>query len=219
LLENPCKGVSLCATDNGITKYLSAEEEARLLQFLSGRRSHLLDIVVIDLHTGMRKRELLSLHKDQIDFLRDRILLTHTKNGKPRTVPINGDIRLILQRLCDTSGPSGYLFENRRTRRPLQDIKTAWRSALKDAGICHMPFHCAGRRTFGARAAANGANLTDVQEIMDHADIKTTMRYVHATDAGKKRAVEAAVKGRSGRCSTSEKIRPVKCRSWVSLIV
>jgi len=198
LLQNPCKGVALCATDNVITQYLTAEEEARLLPVLSGRRSRLLDILVIDLHTGMRKSELLSLHKSQVDFLRGRILLTRTKNGKSRTVPIHDDIRPILQRLCDTSGASGYLFENRRTGKPIQDIKTAWRSALKDAGICHMPFHCAGRHTFGTRAAANGAHLTDVQEIMDHADIKTTMRYVHATEAGKRRAVEAAVKGRSG---------------------
>ena len=71
-----------------ITQYLTAEEEARLLPILSGRRSHLLDILVIDLHTGMRKREVLSLHKSQVDFLRGRILLTHTKNGKARTVPI-----------------------------------------------------------------------------------------------------------------------------------
>ena len=32
---------------------------------------------------------------------------------------------------------------------------------------------------------------------MDHADINTTMRYVHATEQGKRRAVEAAAKGRN----------------------
>jgi site-specific recombinase XerD len=34
-----------------------------------------------------------------------------------------------------------------------------------------------------------------VKEVMDHADIRTTMRYVHATDEGKRKAVEAAAKG------------------------
>jgi site-specific recombinase XerD len=50
---------------------------------------------------------------------------------------------------------------------------------------------------FGTRAAANGANLKDIQDIMDHADINTTMRYVHATEQGKRRAVEAAAKGKN----------------------
>jgi hypothetical protein len=30
---------------------------------------------------------------------------------------------------------------------------------------------------------------------MGHMDIRTTMRYVHATDEGKRRAVEAAARG------------------------
>jgi integrase len=125
------------------------------------------------------------------------ILLTHTKSGKPRLIPIHSDIRPLIQRLCEQAGPSGYLFEYKQTGKPLKDIKTAWRAALVDAGIPHIPFHCAGRHTFGTRAAAGGANLKDIQEIMGHADINTTMRYVHATEQGKRRAIEAAVRGRS----------------------
>jgi integrase len=193
LQRNPCKGI-IEKEDNIIPRFLTVEEEAQLKPFLVGRSKPLLDILTIDLHTGMRKSELLSLHKGQIDFLRNWIVLTHTKNGKPRTVPIHPEIRPILQRLCDNAGPSGYLFENPKTGKPRKDIKTAWRSALEDAGIPHIPFHCAGRHTFGTRAAEGGASLKDIQEIMDHADINTTMRYVHATDPGKRRAVEAAAR-------------------------
>jgi hypothetical protein len=31
-----------------------------------------------------------------------------------------------------------------------------------------------------------------VRDVMGHVDIRTTMRYVHGTDEGKRRAVEAA---------------------------
>jgi integrase len=34
--------------------------------------------------------------------------------------------------------------------------------------------------------------LSAVKEVMGHADIHTTMRYVHATEEGKRKAVEAA---------------------------
>ncbi len=194
--DNPCKGVKLCGVGNTIIQYLTEDEEARLKPFLTGRRKHLLDILEIDLHTGMRRTELLSLHQSQVDFVRGSILLTHTKNGKSRTIPIHAAIEPTLRRLCEEAGPSGYLFENSRTGKPIRDIKTAWRKALELAEIPHIPFHCAGRHTFGTRAAEGGASLKDIQEVMDHADIKTTMRYVHATEQGKRRAVEAAAKRR-----------------------
>ena len=81
-----------------------------------------------------------------------------------------------------------------KTGKPITDIKKGWRKALEDAGIPHIPFHCAGRHTFGTRAAEGGASPKDIQEIMGHTSISTTMRYVHATDQGKRRTVDAVVR-------------------------
>lgn len=194
IFSNPCSGVKLFNIANTIIKYLTPEQEEQLLPFLTGRRKHLLNILTISLHTGMRRTELLSLHKDQVDLVGSWLHLTHTKNNKPRLVPIHEDIYRLLVTLCEKAGKHGYLFENPKTGRPIREIKTAWREALRLAGIPYIPFHCAGRHTFGTRAAEGGATVADIKEIMDHADIKTTMRYVHATDQGKRRAVEAAVK-------------------------
>jgi len=194
--DNPCKGVKLLAVNNQVTRYLTPEQEEKLMTVLTGRRAHLRDILTINLHTGMRRTEILTLHRSQIDFLRSSIELTRTKSGRSRSVPIHSDIKPLLQRLCDQAGQSGYLFENPKMGKPITDIKTAWRSALRDAGIPHILFHCAGRHTFGTRAIDGGAPLSAVKEVMGHVDIRTTMRYVHATDEGKRRAVEAAVSGR-----------------------
>src|SRR5436309_1414251 len=76
-------------------------------------------------NTGMRRTELLSLHVSQMNFIRDEILLTKTKSGKPRLVPIHPNIRPLLQRLCNEAGPHGYLFENSKTGKPITTIKTA----------------------------------------------------------------------------------------------
>lgn len=38
--------------------------------------------------------------------------------------------------------------------------------------------------------------MSAVKEMMGHVDIHTTMRYVHVTEEGKRRAVEAAAKSR-----------------------
>jgi integrase len=194
--ENPCKGVKLLAKHNLVTRYLSPEEEEKLMPLLTGRRAHLYDILKITLYTGMRRTEILTLNRSQIDFLRDSIELTKTKSGRPRSVPIHPDLKSVLERLCQQAKVSGYLFENPKTEKPIADIKTAWRNALEDAGIPHIPFHCAGRHTFGTRAIDNGAPISAVKEVMGHVDIRTTMRYVHATEAGKRRAVELAARPR-----------------------
>ena len=192
---NPCKGVKLCRVGNIITRYLTTEEEERLLAVLTGRRAYIRDMVEINLNTGMRLREILGLHKSQVDFIRNVIELLETKSGKPRTIPIEPDLKAILQRLCEKAGENGYLFENKRTGKPIHDIKTAWYNALDDAKIANLRFHDL-RHTFGTRAIDGGAPLSAVKEVMGHADVRTTMRYVHATDEGKRRAVEAAARGR-----------------------
>jgi len=190
---NPCRGVKLSAIgSNLVPRYLKLEEQQRLMPFLTGRRAHVASILIISQYTGMRRTEILTLNKNQIDFFRDLIELRNTKSGKPRSVPVHRDIKPLLQDLSHRAGPSGYLFENPKTGRPLVDIKTAWRLALRDAGIPHIPFHCAGRHTFGTRAVDGGAPLSAVRDVMGHVDIRTTMRYVHGTDEGKRRAVEAA---------------------------
>jgi integrase len=42
----------------------------------------------------------------------------------------------------------------------------------------------------------NGASIAVVQKVMGHKSIETTMQYVHATDEGKRRVVEAVEKTR-----------------------
>ena len=57
-----------------------------------------------------------------------------------------------------------------------------------------QPGHYTGltaERKAGTRMADAGVTLTAVSEILGHADIRTTMRYAHATDEAKRRAVRA----------------------------
>jgi integrase len=199
ITENPCRGIKLCSVGNVVTRYLSGEEEEKLLAVLdTPKRRHLLHITIIGLHTGMRRTEILTLNTRQIDFARNSIELQahQTKGGRYRTVPISGEIRPLLVELSQRAGKSGYLFENPRTGKPLLDIKKAWASAVKDAGLEPIRFHDV-RHTFGTRAIDGGAPLSAVKEVMGHANVQTTMRYVHATDQGKRMAVEAAAKAKS----------------------
>ena len=58
---------------------------------LSGdyKSKHVSAIVLVALNAGMRKREILDLTKDDVDFKKRIIHVTHTKNWKIRDIHMN----------------------------------------------------------------------------------------------------------------------------------
>ena len=123
---NPCKGVKLSSVGRIVTRYLTPEEEGRLLAVLaSPRRERLRNVLLIGLHTGLRRTEILTLHRNQIDLARNIIELQahQTKGKKFRAVPISETLRPLLEELCANASASGYLFENPKTGKPITDLK------------------------------------------------------------------------------------------------
>ena len=73
---------------------------------------------------------------------------------------------------------NGYVFCH-EDGKPYGSVRTAFYRAVRKAGIGHLRFHDL-RHTFATRLA-EVTNLPSVQAILGHRDIKTTMRYAHAT--------------------------------------
>src|SRR5258708_25348798 len=63
-IQNPCRKVRLLRMDNHSNRYLSKDEETRLMAILEGRRAHLRSIVILALHTRTRRGGILSLRCD-----------------------------------------------------------------------------------------------------------------------------------------------------------
>ena len=61
------------------------------------------------------------------------------------------------------------------------DVKKSFSAACRKAGITDFRFHDL-RHTFGTRLADAGVDVVKTKELMGHASIVTTMRYLHATD-------------------------------------
>jgi integrase len=118
------------------------DEENRLLPQLVGVRAHLLPIVILDINTGLREMELLTLKPEHIDFHRDVIYMKGTKSDEDREVPINGTARELLTELVGVAKQNGheYLFTNPKTRRHHACIKNAWNTACRKAAISNFAF-------------------------------------------------------------------------------
>jgi integrase len=173
---------------SGDVEVFSPEEVWALVRAAASERDGTLFLT--GAFTGLRRGELLALHWRDVDFAGSTIRvrasyaggqLTTPKSGKVRAVPMAPDVGSSLARLGqrehwtgadDLVFPGeagGYLDGSALSRR--------YKAALARAGLRQLRFHDL-RHTFGTRMIAK-ADIRRVQEWMGHADIQTTMKYLH----------------------------------------
>jgi integrase len=73
---------------------LTDAEEGRLLATLP---DYLHPLVIVALHTGMRRGELAHLQWQDVDFHTRTLMVTQSKSGEGRRVPMNGVVVETLQ--------------------------------------------------------------------------------------------------------------------------
>jgi integrase len=151
-------------------RYLSEDESEKLIENCD---PHLKPIVVMALHTGMRKSE---------------ILLADTKNNEPRQIAVNKTLKAELDKLPQKID-GGYIFYDPRTDKPYRDIKKSFATALKNAGIKDFHFHDL-RHTFASHLVMKGVDILTVKELLGHKTLAMTLRYAHLSPSHKIRAVE-----------------------------
>lgn len=166
-------------------RYLSTEEFNSLIQACS---PHLKPIVIVAVLTGMRKGEILNLKWEQVDLKHGYILLNKTKNNERREIPIGLELKKLFLSLPKKEGIP-YVFYNPQTGQPYTDVKRAFRTACKKAGIKDFHFHDL-RHTFASHLVMAGTSIAVVQELLGHKDIKMTMRYSHLSPEHKKEAIK-----------------------------
>jgi|GEM_PF-3734550 len=145
-IQNPCRKVKRYREDNERNRYLSDEEESRLIAALDNQRTGLRPLVVLAIHTGMRRGELLSLRWANIDFERGLIHVMNsqreqTKTGHSRSIPMNQVVRAELQALYAESADTEYVFVDQRTRQPRVEPKRGFRMAYREAKLEDFHFH------------------------------------------------------------------------------
>ncbi|BBO76153.1 integrase [Desulfosarcina widdelii] len=168
--------------NNKRLRFLTEEEIPKLLNACP---VYLRNIVECTLNTGMRRGEVLSLKWDQVR--NGFIYLTKTKTNEARQIPINKDLDNLFKRIRKKDHlTTEYVFNYQGT--PVADVKKAFATALKKAGIVDFRFHDL-RHTFASHFAMRGGSLKDLQELLGHRTMTMTLRYAHLTQEHKKKAV------------------------------
>jgi integrase len=84
--RNPVKEVRLQKENNKRVRWLTPEEETRLFEVLP-KEWH--SLVLVALHTGLRRGELLRLKWADLNFQQRLLTVQESKAGEPRQVPMN----------------------------------------------------------------------------------------------------------------------------------
>ena len=147
--------------------------------------------------------ELLALEWHDIDYAGDVIRVRRSynvhggvgspKSGKVRSVPMVPDVAQRLAALAnrrDFTEPEDLVSPGGTGRwQDASSLRIRYQQALERAGLRRLRFHDL-RHTFGTLAVRR-AEVPAVQAWMGHADIQTTMRYVHHRDRGGEAALLA----------------------------
>jgi len=199
------RGKSLLMKENNTRlRFLNEDEIARLI---GACPVHLRDIVICALNTGMRRGEILSLKWDQIR--NGLIYLEKTKTNESRQIPINDTLEQLfrgIRRRQQLRSKHVFTFVNcggamkdpeknaqcmkllKDEGVPVHEVKNAFRTACKRAGIENFRFHDL-RHTFASQMILKGGSLKVVQEILGHKTMTLTLRYAHLSQEHKKEAV------------------------------
>ena len=195
LHESPMPKVAKPKVSNGRLRYLTEDEQKRLIAATKQSANHYLyTIVSIALSTGMRLGEIMTLRwrnlllEDNEEF--GLILLETTKNGEPRGVPIVQSAHDAIKALRAEHArqhkgrvkQDALLFPSEDDSNKPVEIRKAWTTALKRAQITDFRFHDL-RHTTASYLAMEGASAPQIAEILGHKTLQMVKRYSHFNKA------------------------------------
>ena len=194
--RNPFAKVTLPTVKTGRTRFLSVEEEARLLEKLGSTYGPWARLAIL---TGLRQSEQFSLKWADID--RGIITLPVTKAGRVQYVYLNDEAEGLLRRIqavseaeaiADPQKRSAWVFpsERRRTHMaPRNFYIRVYKPAVEAAGLSGVNWHCL-RHTYASRLAMNGAKESTIAALLRHSGTGLVIRYAHLSPSHLRAAVE-----------------------------
>jgi site-specific recombinase XerD len=177
LSRNVARLVTTRKEDNTRVRWVSDEEEKRIVTTIKKRCPLQLPAYLVAVHTGMRKGEQFKLKWSQVDLERKKIFLTLTKSGKNREIPMSETCHKILTELAKTK-KNEYVFQATKREGNLTDPRKWFVNVLTEAKVTNLHWHDL-RHTFCSRLVMRGVDILTVSKLAGHGDVSVTQRYAH----------------------------------------
>ena len=178
LTSNPCAVVEFPVPLKGMFRphYVTWSEQQ---QIENNAMPHLRNVIRIIAETGLRvKKELLPMKKNQIDFLNGVLWIPDSKtpNGVAE-IPLTKLALEAFRNQVAISGKGEFLFPSDLNREGhLRSLRTAWRKALKRAGVPYFRLYDL-RSTYATRLSAGGVADEWVIQMLRQGDSQVFKKY------------------------------------------
>lgn len=201
LIMNPVAMIRKPTPGEGRNRRLTAAEEKKLLKKCDAYTNPMLGwIVRLGIETAMRKTEIKTLRRSQVDLKRRVVLLTETKNGSARTVPLTKTAAEVLRKALNNPARPKVTKASKRSPTPNQQVietdfvffgepgkdkkrepyafEKTWNDIKKKLKMGDLRFHDL-RHESTSRFVEGGLSDQEVSAITGHKSMQMLKRYTH----------------------------------------
>lgn len=186
IAKSPVRRIHKVRTEMLVKEVLTDEN----LEKLRDNCSEIRDLALIDMlaSTGIRVGELVKINREDIDF-QERQCIVFGKGSKQREVYFNARAKIHLQEyLSNRNDDNPALFvslSNPHTRLTISGVEKRLRDLGKAANLHKVHPH-KFRRTLATMAIDKGMPIEQVQKLLGHVKIDTTLHYAQVNQANVK---------------------------------
>ena len=140
-------------------------------------------LLLLAYSAGMRVSEVIQLKITDIDSDRMQITINEAKGKKDRVVTLSTTILELLREYYKQYRPKFWLFEGQIVNEhySTRSAQLIFKNAYKKLGLpASCSFHSL-RHSYATHLLENGTDISYIQKLMGHNDIKTTLRYTHVS--------------------------------------
>lgn len=130
---------------------------------------------------GLRGQEVINLKISDVDFERKTIHIRQSKYKKDRIVPLADVMAVGLKKYLKAENPHIWLFNGKEPddRYSVKGLSWVMRETLKKTSITKDVNLHSLRHSYATHLLEQGLNIVTLKELLGHAEITTTMIYLH----------------------------------------
>jgi site-specific recombinase XerD len=165
--------------ENKLPAVLSKKEVKRIFDGITNLKHR--TIISLIYSCGLRVSEVQNLKASDIDSDRMQIHIHLGKGAKDRYVMLSEKILHLLREYWQYYRPKNFLFEGATRGKAIavRTIQQAFSQAVIKSGIKKSVSTHTMRHSFATHLLENGINLLEIQKLLGHSHISTTLMYTH----------------------------------------
>jgi site-specific recombinase XerD len=166
---------------NKLPTVLSKNEIEEIIKQTNNKKHRLM--LSIAYASGLRVSEVINLHVKDVDINQMTVMVRQGKGKKDRLTVLSPKITGEVRSVMAGKEPNDYVFESERGGKlTTTSAQMIFKQCLRKAGISKDATFHSLRHSFATHLLENGTDVRYVQELLGHANIRTTQIYTHVTN-------------------------------------